>query len=138
MEKKIEYVLDDLRIVWKPEACIHSGNCVKSLPGVFKPKERPWIQTEGFTESDVMSAIDKCPSGALSYYSLKKNTNIAMEEKVSELVKVNLIDQGPVIVISPLEVTHPDGRVEVKERRASFCRCSKSANYPFCDGSHKK
>lgn len=138
MEKKKEYSLGDLTVVWKPDSCIHSGKCVRSLPHVFKPKEKPWIQMEDSTQEAVKGAIDKCPSGALTYYSTKNNTNIAMEEKSSEPVKVNLIDQGPVIVISPLEVTHPDGRVEIKERRASFCRCGKSEGFPYCDGSHKK
>ncbi len=137
MEKKKEYSLGDLRVVWKPETCIHSGKCVRALPDVFKPKEKPWIQMDGTSEEQVKMAIDKCPSGALSYYSTTKKENSAMEEKTAETVKVNLIDQGPVIVISPLEVTHPDGRVEVKERRASFCRCGKSNGFPYCDGSHK-
>lgn len=44
MGKKIEYTNGELTIIWQPELCQHAGICVKTLPGVYKPKERPWIQ----------------------------------------------------------------------------------------------
>ncbi len=138
MEKKIEYTLKDLTVIWKPETCIHSANCIKALPGVFKPKERPWIQMNDTTVEAVMGAVDKCPSGALSYTRSTVEASIVPVVEDQELIKVNLIDNGPVIVLSALEVTHPDGTVEIKERRASFCRCGKSEKFPFCDGTHKK
>lgn len=46
MGKKIEYTNGELTIIWQPELCQHAGICVKTLPGVYKPKERPWIQIE--------------------------------------------------------------------------------------------
>jgi CDGSH-type Zn-finger protein len=50
--------------------------------------------------------------------------------------KVTCINNGPVVVMGPIEVTLPDGTVEIKPR-ASFCRCGLSDNKPFCDGTHK-
>ena len=38
-----KYQKDDLTIVWKPQTCIHAGECVKALPNVYKPKDKPWI-----------------------------------------------------------------------------------------------
>ena len=46
MEKKIEYTNGELTIIWKPELCQHAGICVKMLPNVYHPKERPWVQIE--------------------------------------------------------------------------------------------
>ena len=43
MGKKIEYTNGELTIIWQPELCQHAGICVKTLPCVYKPKERPWI-----------------------------------------------------------------------------------------------
>lgn len=62
-----DYETDDLIIHWKPTLCIHSGICARGLPGVFKPKDRPWIQPENAPTEEIMAAIDRCPSGALSY-----------------------------------------------------------------------
>lgn len=41
MGKKIEYSNDELTIIWQPEVCQHAGICVKMLPQVYRPKERP-------------------------------------------------------------------------------------------------
>lgn len=48
-----------------------------------------------------------------------------------------VIENGPLIVTGQIEITHIDGSTEVKETRASFCRCGLSANKPYCDGGHK-
>ncbi|MCC8089251.1 MAG: (4Fe-4S)-binding protein [Rikenellaceae bacterium] len=65
--KKI-YSNGEITIVWEPQKCIHSGYCVGSLPEVFKPAERPWMQMENATTQALITAVQKCPSGALVYY----------------------------------------------------------------------
>ncbi|MCD8270524.1 MAG: (4Fe-4S)-binding protein [Parabacteroides sp.] len=67
MGKKIEYSNGELTIIWQPEMCQHSGICVKTLPQVYNPKERPWVKIENATTAELIAQIDKCPSGALSY-----------------------------------------------------------------------
>ncbi|MFT4072602.1 MAG: (4Fe-4S)-binding protein [Dysgonamonadaceae bacterium] len=67
----VEYVKDDLVIVWKPEICRHAGVCVKMLPAVYRPKERPWVEPAKATKEELIAQISACPSGALTYY-LKK------------------------------------------------------------------
>lgn len=58
--------------------CMATGNsagmpgiCVKTLPNVYHPKERPWIKMENATTEELIAQIKMCPSGALSY-KLKK------------------------------------------------------------------
>jgi uncharacterized Fe-S cluster protein YjdI len=67
-EIKVAYSNDDITIVWKPKMCIHAGECVKTLPEVYKPREKPWISIENASTEELKSQIGKCPSGALSYY----------------------------------------------------------------------
>ena len=67
MGKRIEYSNGELTIIWQPELCQHSGICVRTLPMVYRPKERPWIQIENATTDQLIAQINKCPSGALSY-----------------------------------------------------------------------
>ena len=72
MGKKIEYSNGELTIIWQPDLCQHSGICVKTLPQVYNPKERPWVKIENATTDELIAQINKCPSGALSYRLNKK------------------------------------------------------------------
>ena len=72
MGKKIEYSNGELTIIWQPDLCQHSGICVKTLPQVYNPKERPWVKIENATTDELSAQINKCPSGALSYRLNKK------------------------------------------------------------------
>lgn len=62
-----EYKNGDLAVIWMPKKCIHSGICVKMLPQVYNPKDRPWIKVENATTQELKDQIEQCPSGALSY-----------------------------------------------------------------------
>lgn len=61
-----KYSNGEVTIVWQPQLCIHSGNCARGLPEVFKPREKPWIAPEGSTTEKIIEQVKKCPSGALS------------------------------------------------------------------------
>jgi uncharacterized Fe-S cluster protein YjdI len=63
-----KYTNGEITIVWQSGKCIHSANCVRNNPDVFHPKEQPWITAEASTSEKIMDSIDKCPSGALTYY----------------------------------------------------------------------
>ena len=62
-----EYTNGEIVIVWQPQLCTHAGTCVKTLPNVYRIKERPWIKPENASTGELIAQIDKCPSGALSY-----------------------------------------------------------------------
>lgn len=61
------YATDGLNIIWKPDLCQHAGVCVRTLPDVYRPKEKPWIRPENASVEELMAQIGRCPSGALSY-----------------------------------------------------------------------
>lgn len=67
-----EYTNDEITIVWKPNVCIHAAECRKALPKVYNPDEKPWLKIENATTEELKDQINKCPSGALSYYINKK------------------------------------------------------------------
>ncbi|MEQ8910198.1 MAG: (4Fe-4S)-binding protein [Vicingaceae bacterium] len=133
-EKLKEYQDGDLTVEWRPERCIHSGVCTKGLSAVFKPKEKPWIQTEGATNDRIIKQIKKCPSRALAY-----QLNGELEEKSAKPTanKVNVLEDGPLVIEGACEVKLPDGKSETREN-AALCRCGYSQNKPYCDGSHSK
>jgi uncharacterized Fe-S cluster protein YjdI len=68
VKREIKYTNGEVTVVWKPDVCQGSGICYGGLPQVFKPRERPWIQTENASTEEIIEQVKKCPSGALSYF----------------------------------------------------------------------
>lgn len=130
-----KYTNGDLTVVWQPKMCIHSEKCFKGLPRVFNPKRRPWVEAEAADIETIVNQIKQCPSGALSY-ELKNQTEEMADP--NEEVKVQVFQDGPLIVHGPMEITHNSGDTERKDKQVAFCRCGSSGNKPYCDGSHKK
>ena len=64
---KMQYKNENITIHWDQSKCIHAGICVRSLPNVYNPKERPWVKIENASTEELKAQIDKCPSRALSY-----------------------------------------------------------------------
>jgi uncharacterized Fe-S cluster protein YjdI len=64
---KKEYSNGEITIVWQPNLCTHSGVCVRTLPKVYNPKAKPWIEIDNATTEELKDQVSKCPSGALSY-----------------------------------------------------------------------
>ncbi len=60
------YTNGEITVVWQSGKCIHAGQCVKHLSKVFQPKSSPWIQMENASSSEIIAAVNHCPSGALS------------------------------------------------------------------------
>lgn len=129
-----EYTNGEMTIVWEPRKCIHSGVCVKGLPNVFQPQDKPWIKIQAASTLDLVNQVKQCPSGALSFYM---NNADNTETKV-EQTKVEVMENGPLLVHGSLNVNLKDGSGETKEKTTAFCRCGGSANKPYCDGTHRK
>ena len=52
--------------------------------------------------------------------------------------KVEVLENGPLLVHGALQVNKIDGQVDEKNKVTAFCRCGASKNRPYCDGAHKK
>lgn len=129
------YSNDEITVIWKPEKCIHSGICVKTLPKVYDPDSRPWIKPENATGRELQQQIETCPSGALSY--ALKESGKGTEETQAAHTRVEAVPAGPLLVHGHIEVTLPDGSKELRKRSTAFCRCGGSSTKPYCDGTHK-
>ncbi|MFT7054416.1 MAG: putative Fe-S cluster protein YjdI [Roseivirga sp.] len=136
MEKEIvkEYSNGELTVVWKPAKCIHASECVKALPEVYNPDEKPWIKAENASTQALKDQIAKCPSGALSYKMEEKED----QETASLETKVEVMANGPLLVYGTFHVKDKDGKESTKNKTTAFCRCGASNNKPYCDGSHIK
>jgi len=137
-EKEIskEYKTDGIAVIWKPRKCIHSEVCVKTLPNVYKPNDKPWIVPENASISELTSQIDLCPSGALSYRLVEGLDEHNNSDKHMS-TKIEVLPNGPLMVHGELEITLANGTKETKSKPTAFCRCGASDNKPYCDGNHR-
>lgn len=134
MGKIKEYTNKEVTVVWEAEKCIHSAMCVKNLPNVFLPNEKPWIKIDAASTEDLVNTVKKCPSGALGFYM----NNEADKTSESLETKVEVLENGPLLVYGTLKVTDKLGNTETKNKTTAFCRCGVSQNKPYCDGAHVK
>lgn len=130
------YTNGEVTVVWQPALCIHSTICWKGatgLPEVFNPRERPWVKMEGSTTERIVQQVEKCPSGALSFYYNKEGIQAA-----EATTKIEVLPNGPLLVYGNLTIKDQHGNENKKTKVTAFCRCGLSGNKPYCDGSHIK
>lgn len=131
-----KYTNGEVTIVWKPDVCIHSKVCWRrdgGLPEVFNPSERPWIKPEGATTQRIVDQVNKCPSGALSYFY---NNAEQPDPVITTDTKIEVTANGPLLVYGNIIITDAAGAETRKSKVTAFCRCGLSGNKPYCDGSH--
>lgn len=130
-----EYTNGEITVFWDPKKCIHSAECLKSQPRVFDVHKRPWINMKGATSEEIMAAIDRCPSGALSY---RRNEELErqIDQDDSPPAEIKVVKDGPLLVRGKCSLIGEDGETISEEGPFALCRCGRSDRKPFCDGSH--
>jgi uncharacterized Fe-S cluster protein YjdI/putative methionine-R-sulfoxide reductase with GAF domain len=68
MKRLQVYPSPEITVTFDPNLCVHSGVCVRTLPGVFDVRRARWIDVDRAQADEIARAIDRCPSGALAYY----------------------------------------------------------------------
>lgn len=131
---KRTYETDRIRVHWNSERCIHTAICLKTLPQVFDVRKRPWIEIEAAEADDIAQAIEKCPTGALSYTRLDEFPG---EQPPAETTIVPF-PHGPLHIRGKVEIRDTKGNLIEAGNRMTLCRCGHSQNPPFCDLSHRK
>jgi uncharacterized Fe-S cluster protein YjdI len=134
-----EYTNGEITIIWNPNICIHSGNCVRGLGKVFNPKERPWIKMSKSNTYEIIKTVNTCPSGALTYKRNNNMTETTTTVNSAQKTKTNIkiIDGGPIMVEGSCSIIDKEGIETIKEGKTFLCRCGGSKNKPYCDGTHK-
>jgi CDGSH-type Zn-finger protein len=129
--RRVSYAGKRITILDNRGICAHAGFCTDGLNKVFRMNEEPWIDPDGATVAEIISTIERCPSGALSYA-----VNDVERKEKERAPMVLVTDNGPYAVTGAIElagVAFGDG---ASREHYTLCRCGASANKPFCDGSH--
>jgi uncharacterized Fe-S cluster protein YjdI/CDGSH-type Zn-finger protein len=128
-----EYRTDQIAVQWEPEYCTHTANCIRSLPDVFNPMDRPWVHVDAASADAIAEAVMRCPTGALHFLRLDGG----QQEPVPEETRIYPAPNGPLVIHGPVEITDRHGRTIRRDTRVALCRCGQSHNKPFCDNTHR-
>ena len=118
-------------VEWYASRCMHSANCVRSLPAVFDPRRRPWVDAVADTADHIAAAIERCPSGALHY----RRTDGGAQERADAPTTFTPIRNGPLYVRGDVVARALDGSELRRDLRMALCRCDLSPRFPFCDNT---
>ncbi|MDR1775800.1 MAG: CDGSH iron-sulfur domain-containing protein [Actinomycetes bacterium] len=114
--------------------CVHAGFCDRG--------KNAWEYTADSADADSRAtALEEaalCPSGRLVMF-LKESCS---ENEIAYPPSIALIEDpvynvsGPIWVRGGIPIYGADGVLYEKRNRVALCRCGKSANKPYCDGTH--
>ena len=78
--------------------------------------------------------------GRNKYLLFSQDCYLCCEFKSHAATKLIIINNGSIKVEGDFEIVDKDGNAYGLQGRTilSLCRCGRSANKPFCDGSHKE
>ena len=110
--------------------CIHSGFCGNRITNVWQMTQE---SDDPQVRAQIMSMVDRCPSGALSYTIEPEGERI--EPNLPQ--EIALTPDGALWVTGGIPVERADGQPFEVRNRVTLCRCGASKNKPLCDGTHK-
>jgi CDGSH-type Zn-finger protein/uncharacterized Fe-S cluster protein YjdI len=124
------YEGEHLTVTWDRRLCVHVGECNRARGELFVRGRDPWCEPDG---GGVAEVVERCPTGALAHASPDGTSNETPADGNTVLVSNN----GPLYARGELEIEGAADDMPGVRFRAALCRCGRSANKPFCDGSHE-
>jgi CDGSH-type Zn-finger protein len=110
--------------------CTHAGYCGDRFTNV-------WRMLGETADPDVRARLKRmvelCPSGTLAWAPDDDSNEVEPPFEPG----VAISNDGPIWVRGGVPVVGPDGEVYEVRNRTTLCRCGRSDDKPFCDGSHK-
>jgi CDGSH-type Zn-finger protein len=119
---------DDLELTDDESLCTHAAFCQNRRTHVWEMIEQaddPEIRAR------LLEMVSHCPSGRLG-----ARTSAEPEIEPRFPPSIAVVRDGALWVRGGVEVIGADGIPYERRNRMSLCRCGRSANMPFCDGTH--
>jgi pyruvate oxidase len=130
-DQQDNYEGKEVEIIDNRGICSHAAFCTSGLPSVWRSSVEPWIDPDGAPQQDILNTIHKCPSGALSYRLSGKIHN-----QFHDTPEIFISRDGPYYVRGFIELQDTEFLEGASPEHFTLCRCGKSKNKPFCDGTH--
>ena len=133
LEQASETIGPEIKLTEVEDLCASARFCLRD-EGTWKLTER-----SGDPESK-QKAIEEacdCPSGRLVAWDKKgKAIEPDFERSIGLVNDTQAKKMGPIWVRGGIQVESAEGKTYEIRNRVALCRCGKSSNKPFCDGSH--
>lgn len=134
IEKAEVFEGPELKLTDAPEFCDHSRFCLRAggIWNLIQKSDDPEARQAAIEEAMT------CPSGRLVLWDKKTGKPFENEFEPS-LVLVRDKQkscEGPIWVRGGVAIESADGSMYESRNRVTLCRCGKSENKPYCDGSH--
>jgi len=117
-----------------PGLCVHARFCMRA-GGIWNLTEQSNIPEARDTAIEEAS---NCPSGRLVIRDLRTGELVepVLEKSIVVIEYPAKGEHGPLWVRGRIPVVSADGKTYTVRNRVTLCRCGRSHNKPFCDGSH--
>jgi uncharacterized Fe-S cluster protein YjdI len=132
---KRSYTNGEVTVFWEPDLCNHAAICFRSLPNVFKPSSRPWIDMNAASTEEIIKTVKRCPTNALHYELNEKSMEVSNS---SQETIITVLQDGPCLIDGVVKVVDTEGNETKYEDGIALCRCGSSTKKPFCDGTHSE
>ena len=110
-----------------PPLCTHAGFCSNRTTDV-------WTMVGDSGDPEVRVKMERmiglCPSGRLALEPTRDSTSTPSTPEIL------LEADGPIWVRGGIRIRGADGFLWETRDHVALCRCGRSANKPFCDGTH--
>src|SRR5690348_5043473 len=116
------YATDEITVTFDPTRCIHAAECIRTAPAVFDSRRLRWIKPELGDPDLIVTAVHRCPTGALAY-SLPNGA-----AEAADAGEIRASRDGPLYVRGVARVETEDGRVVAEGIRMALCRCGATKN----------
>ncbi|WP_170607493.1 CDGSH iron-sulfur domain-containing protein [Ruegeria arenilitoris] len=130
-DRIIGYRGESVTVSFNPLLCSHAAECGRLASNIFNPSQKPWVQPDRGTTEEVREVVSACPSGALALGDDETREHLHAARAQIEVQK-----DGPYWVLG----VEPPIDLQAKgacQSKYVLCRCGKSGNKPFCDGTHR-
>ena len=129
---------DGIRVKVDNSYCVHAKYCFNKTSGIRALMAEP---AGANAKSQIMAMVDRCPSGTFVYDfpvdGEMTETEVDLPREVSAIAQDSRSKTaGPLWVTGGVPIMQPDGTFLETRNRVTLCRCGKSKNKPFCDGTH--
>jgi CDGSH-type Zn-finger protein len=129
--RRVSFVGDGVVMTDDKMFCTHAGFCGDRFTNVWAMIEET---SDPAVRERLMDMVRKCPSGRLAYQVPPDTEDVEPALEPSIGIEPN----GPMWVRGRIPVVSEDGTEWEVRNRVTLCRCGRSRNKPYCDGTHQR